>query len=65
MWNILITMTTVGYGDVFAKSHYGRIIAVITAFWGTCYVSLFVLSLLNLLKFNSSEVKAYNLMRRL
>lgn len=65
MWYVLITMTTVGYGDIFAKSHWGRVVAVITAFWGTCYVSLFVLSLLNLLKFDSSEEKAYNLMRRL
>jgi hypothetical protein len=58
-------MTTVGYGDIYAKSHAGRVVAVITAFWGVCYVSLFVLSLLNLLNFSSSELKSYNLMKRL
>lgn len=46
-WNILITMTTVGYGDVFAKSHGGRLIGIITAFWGIFFLSLFVVTLVN------------------
>jgi potassium intermediate/small conductance calcium-activated channel subfamily N protein 2 len=55
MWNVLITMNTVGYGDVFAKSHWGRFIAVITGFWGIFYLSLFVVTLINTLLLNSSE----------
>ena len=58
-------MSTVGYGDVFAKSHCGRIIAIITAFWGIFFLSLFVLSLIKIFEYNSSEKKAYNLMKRL
>ena len=58
-------MSTVGYGDTYAKSHLGRLIAFITAFWGTFYVSLFVVSLINTLAHNSSEFKAYKLMLRL
>ena len=65
MWNILITMTTVGYGDVYAMSHTGRCIALITAFWGVFLVSLFVISLMNTLNFSSSENKTYNLLQRL
>lgn len=49
MWNILVTITTVGYGDVYAKSHLGRMIAIIAALWGVFYVSLFVVSLMNTL----------------
>eukprot|EP00347_Sterkiella_histriomuscorum_P010523 403375958 len=65
MWNILITMTTVGYGDVYAMSHTGRFIAVIAAFWGIFLLSLFILSLMNMLNLDSSEQKAYNLLQRL
>jgi hypothetical protein len=54
MWNVLITMTTVGYGDIAAQSHGGRAIALIVAFWGVFLVSLFVVSLNNMLEFDSS-----------
>lgn len=65
MWNILITMTTVGYGDVYAMSHTGRFIAVVAAFWGVFLLSLFILALLNMFTLNSSEEKAYSLLQRL
>lgn len=65
MWNMIITMTTVGYGDVYAKSHMGRMIAIIIAFWGVFYVSLFVVALTNILNFESVESKAYMLLQRL
>ena len=59
---MLITMTTVGYGDFYPKSHWGRVIGIITAFWGTLYVSLFVVSTTNMLTFDPSENKAYLLL---
>ena len=65
MWNIFITMSTVGYGDTFAKSHLGRLIEVVCGFWGVFLLSLFILSLMNMLNHNSSEKKAYNLLQRL
>lgn len=52
MWYVLITMTTVGYGDVFAMSHAGRAIAIICAFVGVLIVALFVLCLDNILSFD-------------
>ena len=63
MWNILITITTVGYGDISASSHMGRLIAIIAAFWGVFFVSLFVVALMNMLMFDSSEKKAYMLLK--
>jgi potassium intermediate/small conductance calcium-activated channel subfamily N protein 2 len=62
MWNVLITMTTVGYGDFYPKSHLGRMIGIIVAFWGVFYVSLFVVALNNILNFLPAEGKAYNLL---
>jgi hypothetical protein len=62
MWNVLITMTTVGYGDVYAMSHCGRFVAVVAAFWGVFLLSLFILSLTSMFSFNPSEEKSYNLL---
>ncbi len=35
-------MTTVGYGDVFAASTFGRAVSMINAIWGAFIISLFV-----------------------
>ena len=47
MWNIIITISTVGFGDVFAKSTCGRLIITGIAFTGIFITSLMVVSLLN------------------
>ena len=65
MWNIVITMTTVGYGDVYAESHAGRSIAVIAAFIGVVIVSLFVLSIDRSFQFDQPQAQAFVLMERL
>ncbi len=59
IWNVLVTMTTVGYGDYFPKTNMGRIIGLIIAFWGVFIVSLFVVSLSNMFEFDSGEQKAF------
>jgi len=53
MWCMTITMLTVGYGDVYPKSHMGRLIGIVIAVWGAFYVSLFVVALNNILNFDS------------
>ena len=65
MWNMSITMTTIGYGDYAAFSYMGRLIAIFIAFWGIFYVSLFVVALNNMLNFSSPQKKAYMLLTRL
>lgn len=62
MWNVLITISTVGFGDIYAKSDCGRVVAIITGFWGIFYLSLFVVSLMKLTKMDDQEEKAYFLM---
>lgn len=61
----LITMTTVGYGDMSAKTYMGRVISIIIAFWGVLFVSLFVVTLTNLLLFKGGEEKSFYLLKRL
>lgn len=65
MWNMMITMLTIGYGDVYPKSHMGRLIGIVIATWGSFYVSLFVVALNNILEFDSPERKAFMLLSRL
>lgn len=65
MWNVVITLTTVGYGDYFPQTNAGRFIGIITAFWGVFFVSLFVVALTNTLDLEESELRAFILLRRL
>jgi hypothetical protein len=65
MWYMIITMTTIGYGDYAAESHMGRFMAIIIAFWGVFYVSLFVVALNNMLLFSTPQIKAFMLLTRL
>jgi potassium intermediate/small conductance calcium-activated channel subfamily N protein 2 len=45
IWNVMITMTTVGYGDTFSISIFGRIISMLNAIWGAFIISLLVASI--------------------
>lgn len=44
LWNIIVTMTTVGYGELSPKSGNGRFVATIWAFNGIFLTSLMVIS---------------------
>ena len=59
LWNVLVTMTTVGYGDTYPKSVLGKIYAVITSLCGSCLVSILTLSLTNVTTLANFENNAY------
>uniref|UniRef100_A0A7S3KVW0 Potassium channel domain-containing protein n=1 Tax=Euplotes crassus TaxID=5936 RepID=A0A7S3KVW0_EUPCR len=65
MWCILITMTTVGYGDVYPKSFFGRILGIILCIWGVLLVSLFVVTVSEQLELTQLQKNAYVLIQRL
>ena len=44
MWNVIITLSSVGYGEMYAVTFFGRIIAVIICFWGLFVVSTLVVT---------------------
>jgi len=50
-------MTTVGYGDFYARTHFGRIISFLCCIWGVFVVSLMVVTLNNVLSMSSAEEK--------
>jgi len=63
MWCIIITMTTVGFGDYYPMTHLGRIIDVLACFWGAFLVSLMVVSLTISSQFTQQERKAYDMIK--
>lgn len=42
IWCIVITMTTVGYGDISPETGLGRMVAMATALWGAFIISVVV-----------------------
>lgn len=64
-WLIIVTMTTVGYGDLYPKSHLGRFIGVVACIIGMLIVSLIVVSLAVIAEFTLEEKKAYSLLKKL
>ena len=65
MWNVIITLTTTGYGDIYPKTDLGRFVGLILCFWGTFVVSFFVVTVNNMLTFTPQEEKSYTLLLRL
>lgn len=65
MWNVIVTLATVGYGDFTLKTTFGRLIGLIVCFWGTFVVSYFVVTVTQMLTFAPPEEKSYTLLLRL
>lgn len=64
-WNVLITMTTVGYGDYYPRTPLGRIIMFFTCIYGMIVVSLMVNFVSMQLELGYGELKAYTVINRL
>jgi potassium voltage-gated channel Shab-related subfamily B member 1 len=65
MWNMIITLTSAGYGDLFPKTFFGRLVGVVICFWGVLIISFFVVTVTNMIEFSPNEQRAYNLLMRL
>jgi hypothetical protein len=58
IWCIIITMTTVGYGDEFPGTDFGKVIAIVASLWGTFLISILILVAGQVFALNSNEQKA-------
>lgn len=58
MWNVLITMTTVGYGDMYPRTIMGRLIVLVCCIYGNVVMSLLVSSAHNNLILTKNEACA-------
>jgi hypothetical protein len=63
-WLMIITSTSVGYGDVVPTTSMGRLIACLSALAGLVFTSLFTASLSNTLNFSGAELTANVIVER-
>ena len=64
-WCIILTMTTVGYGDYFPLTDAGRLIVFFACIWGVVVVSLIVVTLSNQLILDCGEENSLLILKRL
>ena len=64
-WNVLVTMTTVGYGDYFPKSILGRFIIFIVTLFGTIIMALNINYFQSIIHLNDNDKHTLNLIQRL
>lgn len=65
IWLVIVTMTTVGYGDSYPQTIFGRIIIFICAIFGVVVVSVMVVAIQNTLEFSVLEEKAFTCINKL
>ena len=65
IWCIVITMFTVGYGDFYPKSSFGRLVATLSIITGVLIVSLITVGFFQNLNLSSSENKVLILLERI
>ena len=53
-----MTITTVGYGDIFPHTTPGKVICIITALWGAIMISLLVLTASSFFDLSGNQLKA-------
>jgi hypothetical protein len=65
LWLILITTSTVGYGDYYPQTPLGRIIILFVAIWGTLIVSIMLVVVTNTLSMENSEIRTAKILAKL
>lgn len=62
MWNVIITLSTVGYGELYPKTLIGRFIGILICFYGATILSLLVVTITDCLEFSKNEDKSFSLL---
>lgn len=64
VWLIILTMSTVGYGDLYPKTFFGRTIIFFCSIFGVIIVSFMVVTVKNELDMTVLESKAYAVIKK-
>jgi hypothetical protein len=59
-WVIIVTMTTIGYGEIYPVTSLGRLLAAASCIWGIFLISSFVVALTNKVEITGEEITVYN-----
>ena len=62
LWFVFITITTVGYGDIYVKATFSRIIMYLFGLWSMISLSMTIATFFNLLSLDADETRYLNLM---
>lgn len=65
LWVTVVTLTTIGFGDIYIKTSLGRTLIFFLGFWGIFVISLFVVTIRNVLEISNEENRTLNLLLRL
>jgi len=65
IWSVILTMTTVGYGDIFPRTTIGRFVYFLCAMFGVVVVSMIVVAVMNELDMTILEQKAFVVIKRM
>ena len=65
LWLVIITTTTVGYGDYYPQTPIGRFIVLLIAIWGTLIVSIMVVVVSNTLSMEKTELRTSKILNKL
>lgn len=58
IWVIVVSITTVGFGDLVPYSYIGRVIIMIAAFWGAFLISLLIVTVSKTFELSRNQKKA-------
>lgn len=65
LWNIIITITTVGYGDFYTRTDLGRFVIFVVCILGIFVISVMVVTLINSLVISTLESHAITVLERI
>ena len=64
VWLALVSMTGIGYGDLFPQTLLGRAAASLAFFWGALLAALVVMTVLRVGELSESERRVHNMIRQ-
>jgi hypothetical protein len=65
IWCLIITMTTVGYGDYYPSTFFGRLIGIISSIFGVFLISMLVVTVTNVLLLEETDRNVFLLIERI